>query len=53
LLCSFVKLGAVVVDVGANFGLHSLYLSRAVGPQGTVIAFEPDPDNYALLSLPI
>lgn len=50
LLCSLVKPGAVVVDVGANFGLHSLFLARAVGPNGTVIAFEPDPDNYALLS---
>jgi hypothetical protein len=36
LLCSLVKPGAVAIDVGANLGLHSLYLSRAVGPRGTV-----------------
>jgi FkbM family methyltransferase len=49
LLCSLVKPGDVVMDIGANFGLHSLYLSRAVGPNGKVLAFEPDPDNFALL----
>ena len=49
LLCSLVKPGDNVLDVGANIGLHSLYLSRAVGPQGRVIAVEPDPDNLALL----
>jgi FkbM family methyltransferase len=49
LLCSLVKPGDVVMDVGANFGLYSLYLSRTVGPKGKVIAFEPDPDNFALL----
>ncbi len=35
--------GDVVIDVGANWGLHSLYLSRLVGPQGTVMAVEPFP----------
>jgi FkbM family methyltransferase len=49
LLCSLVKPGDVAMDIGANFGLHSLYLSRAVGPNGKVLAFEPDPDNFALL----
>jgi FkbM family methyltransferase len=48
-LCSLVKYGDYVLDVGANIGLHTMYLSRAVGPQGRVIAVEPDPDNLALL----
>lgn len=42
--------GQVVVDVGANIGLFSLVFARAVGPQGCVYAFEPDPLNYGILA---
>lgn len=49
LLSSLVKPGDQVLDIGANIGLYSLYLSRAVGPEGKVVAVEPDPDNLALL----
>ncbi len=49
LLCSYVKAGDHVLDVGANIGLYSLHLSRAVGAEGRVIAVEPDPDNVAIL----
>lgn len=48
-MCALVRPGDVVLDVGANIGLHTLHLSRAVGPTGTVHAFEPDPANVALL----
>jgi len=41
--------GDVVVDIGANIGHHSLCFARAVGPQGRVYCFEPDPENHALL----
>jgi FkbM family methyltransferase len=44
-----VRLGDVVVDVGANIGYYTLLLARHVGPQGKVYAFEPDPANFALL----
>ncbi len=33
--------GGVAVDVGANYGEWALQMARAVGPAGTVIAFEP------------
>lgn len=41
--------GDTVVDVGANFGMYCFHLSRAVGPQGTVEAFEPVPATCANL----
>jgi FkbM family methyltransferase len=36
-----VNVGAVVVEVGANIGTHTLFFARQVGPTGAVIAFEP------------
>jgi FkbM family methyltransferase len=33
----------VVIDVGANWGVHTLYFSKLVGPDGLVLAFEPFP----------
>jgi FkbM family methyltransferase len=41
--------GDVAVDVGANIGLFTLLMARIVGPGGRVIAYEPEPDNLALL----
>ena len=41
--------GMVAFDVGANVGYYTLLLSRGVGPQGRVIAFEPNPINVAHL----
>ncbi|VAW81277.1 methyltransferase FkbM [hydrothermal vent metagenome] len=37
-------IGRTVIDVGANKGVYSYWLSRAVGLQGRVIAFEPQPE---------
>ncbi len=48
-LCALVRPGDTVLDVGANIGLHTLHLSRAVGPTGIVHSFEPDPANVAVL----
>lgn len=49
-LCSLINPGDVVFDVGANIGLYTLAMSRAVGATGTVVAFEPDPDNLRILN---
>lgn len=49
-LASCLKPGMHVVDVGANLGIYSHILARAVGSSGRVTAFEPDPDVYASLS---
>jgi FkbM family methyltransferase len=38
-----------VFDVGAHAGYYTLMLSRLVGPQGRVFAFEANPENAAKL----
>ena len=35
-----IKKGSVVLDIGANIGVHSLLFSKLVGQNGRVIAFE-------------
>lgn len=49
LLERFVQPGMVGVDVGANVGCYTLVLASLVGKTGKVIAFEPAPENVALL----
>lgn len=44
-----VRPGDKVVDIGANVGYFSAHLARLVGPHGEVHAFEPEPQNCALL----
>lgn len=41
LLISTLHRGDFVYDIGANVGLYSVILGKAVGAQGQVIAFEP------------
>jgi len=43
------KLGDIVFDIGAYVGDTSLWFSKAVGPQGKVYAFEPEPSNFEKL----
>ncbi|PIS06083.1 MAG: hypothetical protein COT80_02605 [Candidatus Buchananbacteria bacterium CG10_big_fil_rev_8_21_14_0_10_33_19] len=44
-----IKPGMVVVDVGANIGYYTRLLSRLVGEEGTVYAFEADVENFSIL----
>ena len=41
--------GMGVIDVGANIGLYSAIAARIVGPNGRVIAIEPDATNCSFL----
>lgn len=41
--------GDVVFDIGAHVGFYSLLASTIVGQQGRVFAFEPLPENVAIL----
>lgn len=45
----FLNRGDVYVDVGANLGYMALNAEQIVGPQGTVIALEPDSKTLPLL----
>ena len=38
-----IRPGGVFIDVGANVGYHTLRALRHVGPNGRVLAFEPNP----------
>lgn len=37
----YVSEGFTVLDIGANIGIHTLFLAKIVGDSGKVIAFEP------------
>ena len=45
----FCKVGATVVDIGANVGLYTSIAAAQVGRGGTVIAIEPHPESYQYL----
>lgn len=49
LLRRLVRPGMHVIDVGANIGLYSLLLARLVERSGSVLAFEPEPNLFAVL----
>lgn len=42
--------GDSAVDLGANFGWFTLFLSRTAGPTGTVFSLEPVPLNFDVLT---
>src|SRR5688500_17917465 len=47
---SSLKAGDCFLDIGANFGLHTLYGSRLVGHSGKVYSVEPMKENLRLLN---
>lgn len=49
-LSDWVSDGDCVIDIGANVGLFTAALSRLVGPNGHVFAFEPVPETFLLLT---
>ena len=43
------KEGDIVIDAGAFQGNFTVYAAKLVGPNGLVIAFEPEDNNYKIL----
>jgi len=48
-LRQYAREGSLCVDVGANLGYFSIFMSCLVGGRGQVIAFEPMPDTVEML----
>jgi len=48
-LQELVPAGTTVVDVGANIGYFTVWFADWVGPDGCVLAIEPDTENLAAL----
>jgi predicted methyltransferase len=42
----FVNEGDLVIDIGANIGVYTMYLSNFVGIKGKVLSIEPIPLTY-------
>lgn len=49
-LQSLIAPGMVIADIGANVGFYTLEMAACVGPTGRVLAFEPDPFSFQLLT---
>jgi FkbM family methyltransferase len=49
LLDAMVRVGATVVDAGANIGYNTVYAARLAGRSGRIVAVEPAADNVAIL----
>ncbi|CAN1507195.1 fkbM_fam, methyltransferase, FkbM family [Caulobacteraceae bacterium] len=49
-LLDHLKVGATYIDIGANIGYYSVLAGYMVGDQGRVYSFEPDIENFRLLS---
>ena len=50
LLSAFLQDGMTFVDIGANSGYFTLLAGKLVGPKGTIVAFEPSPQNMINLN---
>jgi FkbM family methyltransferase len=48
-LAALLGQGDIVIEVGANIGVHTIGLAKAVGQGGQVIAIEPQPPIFQVL----
>ncbi len=45
----FILPGGLVIDVGASFGIYTLFFANFVGPEGHVLSFEPGALSFSML----
>ncbi len=45
----FITPKSTCIDLGANFGLYTLYISKLIDENGKIISFEPFTKNYTFL----
>lgn len=45
-LCDLSFQKQIVYDIGAHIGIYTCFFAHAVGSEGSVIAFEPNPNSY-------
>lgn len=50
LIQEYLKPGMRAIDVGAHIGYHTLIMAKNVSDGGWVVSFEPDSDNYRILT---
>ena len=46
LIYDLLKPATIAIDIGAHIGVHTLFMSRKIGPHGAIIAFEPNQKLY-------
>lgn len=52
-LSGLLQAGMTFMDLGANIGYYTLLAAHRVGPQGRVVAFEPDQQNCTLIQMSV
>lgn len=50
-LTHFLTAGDTFIDVGSHIGYYSLLALQKVGPNGRILAFEPNPETFSVLTL--
>jgi FkbM family methyltransferase len=49
-LIQMLQPGDVAYDIGANIGIHTIFMAKKVAEEGKIVAFEPERNNYEALS---
>ncbi|MEX2500290.1 MAG: class I SAM-dependent methyltransferase [Wenzhouxiangellaceae bacterium] len=50
MLLEFVEAGATILDIGAHIGSFAVPIATKIGPEGSLICVEPDPQNFMRLA---
>ena len=49
-IARYLRSGDTAIDIGANIGVYALWISRFLGQNGTLVAFEPVTETFLRLS---